>query len=713
MKRTRILAALCALILSAILAGPTPTLAQGPRPEVDPVTYLVGSEADTPGLDCTESANCTLRSALEQANNRGGNATINFTAEIHIITLTATLPVLAQPSIHVQGTWHSVRINADNKGQAFVITGNDAMLSTLTIYGSAAGAANVWITGSAMSVTIASSRIGPSSWSDDTCDGSPNSHSGIYISSTGGSIPPGGYRAYIYGNSIARICGSPGDGLYLAGTDHIAVGMSPGGVAGPAERNNFDFNHNGITVDGGYHNSIRNSYMQSNQNSGMVISDSTGNEIMGNIIYLNENTGIELVGASQGNKVGCDKGGPGSSENTNYVVANVQEGIYIAGPDATQNSIACNSIGVHWNGASMGNTLNGVVLTSGAHDNFIGGGDLESNVISANGNDGVKIEGGAHNNEVSGNNIGLSISGAMGFGNAASGISLSGGAYNNLIGGDFITNGNKIGGNTFYGVYIGDSDTTGNSLRSNQIGTVISGTFTYPRPNGSDGITIRNGAHGNSIGAPGRFNYVSFNGGSGLYIWEAPSNVVDYSGFDQNAYYGVILAGAATSNTALSQVYMSNNGLDGLGERQGAFNNTWHDIFTAYNSGMGIDKYAESDDTNTPNVPVPSITSVNRATGAVRGTASASVVPFFGATVELYNAAVGYSSFVQTKRYVGSAATDSSGNWIITDTLMATYGTCYVAFETDAGIGLFGIYNYSSELGPSNCSSFLPLVMRN
>jgi parallel beta-helix repeat protein len=711
MTRTRMLVALGALILSAALVGPTPALAQGPYPEVNPVTYVVGNDADTAGLLCAIPETCTLRSALQLAESRGGNTTINFTMVPHTITLNSTLPVLAQPSIHIEGIGIPVRINANNTGQAFVITGDDAKLYALNIYGSAAGTANVWITGSAMSVTIAASLIGPVDWTDSTCNGSPNSHSGIYIDSTGGSIPPGGYRAYIYGNGIQRICGSPGDGLYLAGTDHVAVGMSPGGIVGLAERNGFNVNHNGITAVGGSDHIIRNSYMQRNHNSGIYISNSTGNDIRGNTVHWNENTGIELVGGSHGNNVGCDKGGPWSPQNVNYISLNVREGIYIDGPGTTGNSVSCNAVGFQWNGTAEGNTRNGVVLTNGAHNNVVGGSDLERNVISASGNDGVKIDGGAHDNEIMGNYIGLSITGTMGFGNAASGLSLSGGAYNNLVGGDFITTGNQIGGNVIYGVYIGDSDTTGNILRNNQIGAIISGTGWLLRPNGSDGITIQWGAHDNTIGP---YNYVVRNHGSGLYIWESPKNVIDGNYFDLNDYYGVILAGTATSGTALSEIYLQNNGLDGIGERQGAFNNTWHFIIMRHNQGMGIDKYAENDATNIPNPPFPIITSANRATGAVRGTGSPSFAPFFGATVELYNASVGGSSFVQTKRYVGSASTDGSGNWVITDTLMATYGTCYVAFETDAGIWTIGgAYSYSSELGPSNCGAFLPLVVRN
>ena len=59
MKLTRLVIALGILVFSAILAGPTPVLSQGPGPEVDPVSYVVGNDADTGGLDCVTPENRT------------------------------------------------------------------------------------------------------------------------------------------------------------------------------------------------------------------------------------------------------------------------------------------------------------------------------------------------------------------------------------------------------------------------------------------------------------------------------------------------------------------------------------------------------------------------------------------------------------------------------------------------------------------------------
>lgn len=709
MRRTVLMAAamLAAFAMMFWLTPELGALSDQAGPLGAHLDLVVGNDGETTGLACLTPEDCTLRSAVNLANANGGDTDITFTAGTHVITLTGALS-LNQPDIHVHGSYGEVKVGANGAGQAFIISGSGDILENLVIYGAGAGSANVWITDSAVGVHVAHSIIGPFSTLDAGCEASPNAHSGIYISSTGGALG-GGARAYLYGLHIRRngYCSSealpgPGDGIVLFNTDNVVIGADASGNAGPYQQVGiFRNGRNGILVIGGSNNTIRNVDVQFNRNSGIVIQGSHANSLMGIGTWQNENSGVELRDGSYANEIGCTLGG-GDASARNRIIGNLREGLYIAGAATRQNYVFCNEI--------TGNSINGVVLTDGAYENHVGLAAAERNLISGNGNDGVQIVNGAHDNEIQGHFIGTNISGTSAYANAASGIAIYAGAHNNLVGGQTLGNANTIAGNGVYGIYIADADTATNTVQVNVVGTSSS----YALPNGSDGITIQGGAHDNVIAGYGSvFTWVEFNSGSGIYIDNSPRNRIEKASVGHNGYYGVILSGSQTSQTVLSSVYADYCGLDGVGERNGAGNNTWTRLLSRGNGGMGIDRDASSDGANIPTPPYPTVDRVAWATGAIYGTAGATVVPFFGSTVEVYRASAERNGFAQSDWYVGSAGTDASGNWVVTDTNIATGGGCYVAFDTSSGIGLFGAYSYSTELSPSNCRTFLPLVVRN
>ena len=132
----------------------------------------------------------------------------------------------------------------------------------------------------------------------------------------------------------------------------------------------------------------------------------------------------------------------------------------------------------------------------------------------------------ATNNTISGCWFGLDTAGTNAAPNAFQGILIGAGASRNIIGGTNALQRNVISGNAQYGVFITDSNTTGNVVLGNYIGTDASGSNAVP--NGLSGIFIGNSASGNIIGSanPAGRNVISGNGQYGIWISNTVNNVI-------------------------------------------------------------------------------------------------------------------------------------------------------------------------------------------
>jgi hypothetical protein len=423
------------------------------------------------------------------------------------------------------------------------------------------------------------------------------------------------------------------------------------------------------------------------------------------------------------------------------------EGISLVGTDNVvigADSLGNAGFGQH--NYSSNNNGNGIVIKSGAHDNFIRNSDINANV-----NLGVLITGNSYFNVVKESSI---------YRNENTGVQIDGGAYFNRIGsplGGPTTSGNMIGGNTHEGIYISGTNTAYNGVYGNKIGVYASGTVSYPNGhngvvldngthdnyvgstisetnviagNGLDGVLIANGSHDNfvkandigfvsytgltfpnfdgigldnaltnTIGGIGAGNIISKNSGSGIYIHNGShNNFIGENSIAANAYYGIILDGNTTFLNFISRTVIARNGYDGIGERSNANWNVWSQVSIYNNGGLGIDKFADYGDTanivDAP--PVNIIKVVQSGSTTVDGTGPN------GSLIELYQVAPDPSGFGEGKVFVGSAAV-SGGLWEIID---PSGGACYTTIEIALGI-------VSTEFGANNCRTFLPLVLKN
>ena len=66
------------------------------------------------------------------------------------------------------------------------------------------------------------------------------------------------------------------------------------------------------------------------------------------------------------------------------------------------------------------------------------------------------------------------------------------------------------------------------------------------------------------------------------------------------------------------------------------------------------------------------------------------------------------NGFVDGWVYLGTTVTNADGQWTLS--LPATVASCFVAFQTRSNVALST--RASSEFGPSNCRTLLPLINR-
>ncbi len=238
-----------------------------------------------------------------------------------------------------------------------------------------------------------------------------------------------------------------------------------------------------------------------------------------------------------------------------------QDGVLVTGSAATGNVITGCYCGTDPAGmAAAPNAFSGVRITSGAHDNTVGGvAPAERNVLSGNTQHGVSINGsGTNGNIVQGNYIGVNAAGAAAVPNKFVGISVFSAARTNLIGGTASGAGNVISGNLRQGVAITGAGTDGNIVQGNIIGLNPAGTVKIgngfediPGRVFSSGLRLSNGQN-NLIGgtAPGARNVISGNATQGITITEAGTtgNIV------QGNYIGLNAAGTAALGNGFADV---------------------------------------------------------------------------------------------------------------------------------------------------------------
>jgi hypothetical protein len=454
-------------------------------------------------------------------------------------------------------------------------------------------------------------------------------------------------------------------------------------------------------------------------------------------VTRNAQTGI-LVNSDVTSDAGA---GHGSVYIYNNTIACHAYGIYLSGADGVyagqtpSGTASPNRIGLNASNIALPNYAAGIAIAASNSGDGASSNTINHNIIANNGADGIWMNGNDSNdlsstssNTISGNRI---------YNNGGDGIRMELGAFFNIIGGVTEAERNLIYGNSGHGIHLINS--AGNGILGNSIGSVAgggpnaghgilldgsddnwvgastSGTLKSRNViggNSGDGVQITHGAHANTVIGNDIGTSTLGNGLNGVAIYGgAHDNSIDEDNhLSHNTFYGLILDGSGTQNNVIRKVIIDHNGLDGIGERNGATNNRWSMLSTHHNGGMGIDKEASSDGTNVSTAPYPVITSVFRAGSMV--TVNGKAQPgsaLAGNSVEVYAVSVNAGGFAEGFLYLGTTDSDSNGDWSLG--ISSPPSLCYVALETPYSASLPG-YAYSTEFSPTNCRWFAPLMRR-
>lgn len=398
----------------------------------------------------------TLRRALNDANNSSDFSVINFNIPAAscpggVCTFTANnLPIISAP-VWIDGTTQSgascpnspvIDLNLSGQTLRFSSGANRSIVQGLILRNTTSRA--IWFDSSSDNVVICT-FIGTSA------DGSTWS--------------------------------AVSEGIYISSGARNRIGTDADGFNDAAERNLIAGN-TAITITGA-------SSTQNRVAGNLINLRLDGTVVIQNNAAINQ-YGIQLLNGAVNNWIGTD----------GLRVVNLNARNFIAGVNvpaivinnATQNTVAGNTIGVNTSGSGLldpARLTGGITIQGGATSNIIGtngdgqGDGDERNLIAGNANAHVLITGaGTNTNRIAGNTIGINAAGTARLGAINSvGVSISTSAANNIIGtngdgqGDLLER-NLIGGNPLYDVLITSSSNrvAGNFIGANAAGTAAIGT---------------------------------------------------------------------------------------------------------------------------------------------------------------------------------------------------------------------------------------------
>ncbi len=421
-----------------------------------------------------------------------------------------------------------------------------------------------------------------------------------------------------------------------------------------------------------------------NIGAGVSIQDRTseGNVIAGNHIGTNDagtlplpnHTGV-LINQALGTTIGRPSGTvsqPGRRSLGNLISGNtvginlisVQPNLALGEPGTI---IRNNFIGTDLTGTLPLGNLQGGVVVQNSIGTTIGSTDTSFyNVIAANGYQGILLSGGTSRSLIEGNYIGTDVTGTNALSNTI-GVYVQGGS-NNTIGGTLPGAGNILSGNSAAGVTVVFSQSTGNVIQGNYIGTnpgvgaVSNGT----------GINIAQTATNTTIGgtAPGATNMIFYNSTNGISISDTATGTV----VQGNLIFGNQANGVAISRASNNTIgglapgainFMTSDGNDGVLVDTGTGNLIEGNSISG-NAHLGIELIHGGNLSQA----APVITSagtdtsqnVTTVTGTISGLANATYTVDFYVNVNLDPSGYGEGLF-----YLGTITvpTDASGHGII------------------------------------------------
>ena len=281
----------------------------------------------------------------------------------------------------------------------------------------------------------------------------------------------------------------------------------------------------------------------------------------------------------------CTIGAP-SQGKRNVLSGNGGSGLVLWGTGTHNNVIQSNYIGLAPDGLAAQPNQSGVWTAFGAHDNYIGAGELlESgvpdrlNIISGNTGDGVAVEGsGTDANQILGNVIGLDKDGHVGVGNG-NGVAVSGGAKDTAVGWSMAAacvqttspeSGAAGEGVTSIAVlrrpHLTGCPHTELSEQGTASGEPPFGVANLIAGNRGTGVRIVSGSSGTQVAG----STIRNNGSGGVSILDSPNCFVGQNAITGNSGVGVAVSGAAATAVGVQGNRIWANGGKGIALENGA-----------------------------------------------------------------------------------------------------------------------------------------------
>jgi parallel beta-helix repeat protein len=219
----------------------------------------------------------------------------------------------------------------------------------------------------------------------------------------------------------------------------------------------------GVHIRGGQNNRVLNCSFSTSTFPVYIHGNATTSQVRGCTVSNNDN-GMYIV-----NSTNSIVGGTTAAERNRFS-ANDTHGLFIQGSAAQNNVIIGNWFGLNALGTLAEPNLFYGIRISGAQNNTIGGTtSAERNVISGNFINGIQIDNAnSAGNVIIGNYIGTDRFGSAPVPNTIAGISLTTGAHDNRVGGTSLGEFNLIRYN-LWGVTVNGATTIENSIRRNAI----------------------------------------------------------------------------------------------------------------------------------------------------------------------------------------------------------------------------------------------------
>ncbi len=234
---------------------------------------------------------------------------------------------------------------------------------------------------------------------------------GVYISDVGtnSNVVAGNFIGTDLAGSLPL--GNGGVGVFIVnGAQSNRLGTNGDGHGDTDERNVIAANaYQGVFIGG------------SGTNSNLVAGNFVGTNLGGRVAMGNGNNGIWIQGGAQSNRIGVNLTDPDPSSEKNVISANGYSGVILTDAGTKANLVAGNQIGTDVTGTlPLGNGDTGVVLSTGASSNSIGGTATGAgNTIAFNTNSGVALfDPTTLGNAIRGNAIDSNGSIGINFGNA-------------------------------------------------------------------------------------------------------------------------------------------------------------------------------------------------------------------------------------------------------------------------------------------------------